>query len=71
MDASPTSQFDCHVTTEFPNIYVYLIEDNLSEKYSIFHAFSYDNVGLDYSYQCFPINQIHRMHEFILKANLG
>ncbi|MCL6663498.1 hypothetical protein [Paenibacillus amylolyticus] len=70
MDASPTSQFDFHVTTEFPNVYVYLIEDNSLEDYSSFHVFSYDYVGQDYSFHCFPVKQMHRMHEFILKTNL-
>lgn len=70
IDASPTSQFHCHVTTEIPNVYVYLIEDNPSESYSIFHVFSCDPIGPDYSYQCLAIDQIHRMHQFILEANL-
>ncbi|ETT31694.1 hypothetical protein MKZ07_16640 [Paenibacillus sp. FSL P4-0338] len=68
IEASPTSQFHCHVTTEIPNVYVYLIEDNPLECYSIFHAFSYDNIDPDYSYQCFTIDQIHKMHQFIEKA---
>ncbi len=70
MDASPTSQFHCHVTTEIPNVYVYLIEDNRSENYSVFHVFSYDHIGRDYSYQSFSIDQMYRMHQFILEANL-
>ena len=28
IDTSPDSQFHCHVTTEIPNVYVYLIEDD-------------------------------------------
>ncbi|WP_440114479.1 hypothetical protein [Paenibacillus sp. QZ-Y1] len=69
IDASPTAQFHCHVTTEIPNVYVYLIEDNRSESYSVFHVFSFDHIGQDYSYQCFTIDQVHKMHQFIVEAN--
>jgi hypothetical protein len=70
VDASPTSQFHCHVTTEIPNVYVYLIEHNPSEEYSLIHVFFCDQIGEDYSYQCFSIDQIHRMHELVLQANI-
>ncbi|QLG38569.1 hypothetical protein HW560_10950 [Paenibacillus sp. E222] len=70
IDASPTSQIHFHVTTEIPNVYVYLIEHNSSEEYSLFHVFSCDQIGEDYSYQCFSIDQIQRMHELVLQANL-
>lgn len=69
LDASPTSQFHCHVTTEIPNMYVYLIEDNRSESYSIFHVFSCDPIDPDYSYQSLTVDQIYKMHQFIEEAN--
>lgn len=70
VDTSPTSQFHCHVTRELPNVYFHLIEHNSSEKYALFHVFSCDQIGEDYSYQCFTIDQIHRMHDLVLQANL-
>ncbi|MFE6074709.1 hypothetical protein ACFVQB_09560 [Paenibacillus sp. NPDC057886] len=70
VDASPTSQFYCHVTTEIPNVNVYLIEHNPSEIYTICHFFSYDQIGEDYSYQSLSSNQINMMNQFVLQANI-
>lgn len=70
VDASPTSQFYCHVTTEMPNLYVYLIEHNPSEMYTIYHFFSSDQIGEDYSYQSLSSSQINMINQFVLKANI-
>lgn len=69
IEASTTSQFHCHVTKEIPNFYVYLIEDNRSENYSVLHVFSYDLISPDYSYQQFTIDQIHKMYQYVKEAN--
>ncbi|WP_342437969.1 hypothetical protein NSS79_01240 [Paenibacillus sp. FSL L8-0436] len=70
IDASPTSQFFCHLATEIPNIYVYLFEHNPLEAYTICHIFSCDQIGEDYTYQSLSSSQIHMMDQFVLKANL-
>jgi hypothetical protein len=70
LDASPTSQFYCHVITEIPNIYVYLIEHNPLETYTICHIFSCDQIGEDFSYQSLSSNQINMMNQFVLQANI-
>ncbi|MHA7579005.1 hypothetical protein ACX12E_01295 [Paenibacillus vandeheii] len=68
VDASPTSQFYCHVTTEMPNLYVYLIEHNPSEMYTVYHFFSCDQI--DYSYQSLSQSQINMMNQLVLQANI-
>ncbi len=70
VDASLTSQFHCHITTEIPNVHVYLIEHNLLETYTICHVFSYDQIGEDYSYLSLSSNQIKMMNQFVLQANI-
>ncbi|MEK4277681.1 hypothetical protein [Paenibacillus sp. FSL R7-0026] len=70
VDASPTSQFYCHITTEMPNVHVYLIEHNLLETYTICHCFSYDQFDEDYSYQNLSSIQVKMMNQFLQKANI-
>lgn len=70
VDASPISQFYCHVATEIPNVYVYLIEHNPLETYTICHVYSCDQIGNDYSYQCLSASQINMMNQLVLKANI-
>jgi len=58
IDASPTSNFYGHIKMEIPNAYVYLIERNQLESYTLCHVFSCDQIGQDYSYKSFSEKEI-------------
>ncbi|WP_025693311.1 hypothetical protein [Paenibacillus zanthoxyli] len=70
IEASPTSQFYCHVQEEIPNVYVYLIENNQLEKYSVCHFFSCDQIGREYLYQSLPLEQIRFFSMFASLINI-
>ncbi|ULO04788.1 hypothetical protein H1230_16675 [Paenibacillus sp. 19GGS1-52] len=53
-----SSKFYCRIDDEASTVYVYLLEHNLEELYTICHLFSYDHIGSDYLYQSLPLEQI-------------
>lgn len=63
-DASPTSKFYWNTEDKASTVYVYLIEDNCEERYTICHLFSYDHIGVDYLYQSLPLEQIRVFEKF-------
>jgi hypothetical protein len=67
LDSSPTSQFCCRIEENIPNVDLYLIEYNQPESYTIYHLFTYDRLGEDYSYQHIPLNQIQILSQLALR----
>lgn len=65
MNASSTSEFSCKIEDTTPNIYIYLIESSLRESYKIGHFFFCDRIGIDYTYQSMPLEQIVTFGQFI------
>ncbi|WP_223069151.1 hypothetical protein [Paenibacillus caui] len=65
MTAGPTSRFFCKIEKQFPNIHIYLLEQNQSESYEIGHFFSCNQIDDTYLYLSLPLEQIKSYGRFI------
>lgn len=71
MESSPTSNFFCRISENYPNMLICLVEENQLESYTICHIFSFDHIGKDYSYQSIIKEQIAFIESYLNELNLA
>ncbi|KFN11565.1 hypothetical protein [Paenibacillus macerans] len=70
VESNPTSRFCCQIDDKDPNTYIYLIEHNQAEAYTLCHFFSTDRIGDDYLHQSIPLEHIHAFEQFASHLSL-
>lgn len=71
MESSPTSNFFCKISENYPNMLICLVEENQLETHTICHFFSFDHIGNDYSYQSIIKEQIAFIESYLNELNLA
>ncbi|KOP64849.1 hypothetical protein AMS62_06010 [Bacillus sp. FJAT-18019] len=70
MESSPTSNFFCRISENYPNMLISLVEENQLESYTMCHIFSFDHIGKEYSYQTITKEQIASIESYLYELNL-
>jgi hypothetical protein len=71
MESSPTSNFFCKISENYPNMLICLVEGNQLESYTMCHVFSFDHIGNEYSYQTVTKEQIAFIESYLNELNLA